>query len=239
MTMKGKKKNTEKEEQVLPGVVTVKIPGKVKGPDGSMIDGEVEKRLTTKEETFCQSYLIDFNGSKAARLAGYSEESCGTIASENLQKPHIRKRIQDLRDQMGEGFNITRERIALEYSRLAFLDPRKFYDEEGNLIPIHLLDADTAAALTGVEMETEKHKDYSGIELDDEGNMVDSNGDMVTTVTKIKHASKREALDSLTKLMGYAAPNKTEVTGKGGKDLGAIIPVVNLNIVQPIKEEDT
>lgn len=239
MAMKGKKKIVETEKQVIPGPVIVKIPGKVKDPDGSMIDGEVEKKLTTKEENFCQAYLIDFNGAKAARAAGYSEESSRQIAADNLSKVYIRVRIQQLRDEMGEGFNVTRERIALEYSRLAFLDPKKFYDTEGNPIPIHLLDDDTAAAITGVELETQKHKDYSAVDLDDEGNMVDSKtGEMITTVIKIKHASKREALDSLTKLMGYAAPNRTEVTGKGGKDLGAVIPVVNLNIVQPKKEDE-
>lgn len=231
MTMKGKNKKDDKLKPEVTAQVTVKIPG----PDGQ----EVEKRLTVKQENFCQAYLIDFNGTKAAKAAGYSDETAHSISWENLRKPEIQKRIQDLRENMGDGFNITRERIALEYSRLAFLDPRKFYDAEGNPLPIHLLDDDTAAAITGVELETQKHKDYSAVDLDDEGNMVDSKtGEMITTVIKIKHASKREALDSLTKLMGYAAPNRTEVTGKGGKDLGAVIPVVNLNIVQPKKEDE-
>ena len=231
MAMKGKKnkadvkKDSAKTESLA--AVIVKIPG----PDGV----EVEKKLTIKEENFCQAYLIDFNGAKAARAAGYSELTAYAIAAENLRKPHIRIRIQQLRDEMAVGFNITRERIALEYSRLAFFDPRKMYDQDGNIKPVNQWGDDEAVAIAGVEMETEKPKN-AVVDIDDNGDMVDSTGDCITVVTKIRHASKRDALDSLVKLMGYAAPTKTEIAGPGGKDLG--IPVINLNVVQPKTDED-
>ena len=39
------------------------------------------------------------------------------------------------------------DRVLTEYAKLAFLDIRKAFDEDGNLKPIHELDDDTAAAI--------------------------------------------------------------------------------------------
>lgn len=46
--------------------------------------------LTTKQQLFVSAYCANgYNASKAALEAGYSKESAGSIASENLQKPEI------------------------------------------------------------------------------------------------------------------------------------------------------
>jgi phage terminase small subunit len=51
------------------------------------------KKLTPKEKRFCEEYMIDFNATRAARAAGYSEKSARAIGYENLTKPHIRDYI--------------------------------------------------------------------------------------------------------------------------------------------------
>ena len=50
---------------------------------------ELKKKLTEKEKNFCHEYVIDWNGARAARVAGYSEKTCTEIASQNLIKLHI------------------------------------------------------------------------------------------------------------------------------------------------------
>src|SRR5262245_20560789 len=92
-----------------------------------------EKKLTEKEEAFCQSYLIDFNAARAARSAGYSEDTAKQIGYENLTKPYIQNRINELREQTGNKFNITRERIAQELALIAFGDTKILFDEDGKL----------------------------------------------------------------------------------------------------------
>lgn len=47
--------------------------------------------------------------------------------------------------------DISPKRILEELASLAFLDPRKLFDEQGNLIPIHKLDQESAAAIAGLE----------------------------------------------------------------------------------------
>lgn len=61
----------------------------------SQKEGEIvaDKKLTAKQQRFCDEYLIDLNATQAAIRAGYSKKTAGVIATENLQKPNIRDYI--------------------------------------------------------------------------------------------------------------------------------------------------
>jgi phage terminase small subunit len=53
-----------------------------------------KKRLTGKEQAFVDYYFVcNFNGTQAAKKAGYSEKTATSIAYENLRKPHIMEAI--------------------------------------------------------------------------------------------------------------------------------------------------
>lgn len=162
---------------------------------------EEKPSLTEKQELFCQRYLVDFNATKAAKEAGYSEDTAHAIGWENLKKPEIQNRIAQLRAEMGNKFNITRERIAQEYARIAFFDIRNIHTVDGSIIPVKQFGDDEAAAVAGLEVYEE--------------NLRGDDGEILKTgeVKKIKLADKRAALDSLCKLMGYNAPDKTEHSG--------------------------
>jgi len=67
------------------------------------------KKLTVKQELFCNEYLIDHNGTAAAIRAGYSPKSARTQASENLLNPNIIAAISNLTKITAESLKITRE----------------------------------------------------------------------------------------------------------------------------------
>jgi phage terminase small subunit len=156
-----------------------------------------EKKLTAKQELFCQRYLIDFNATKAAKEAGYSEDTAYSTGWENLRKPEIQARIAQLRQEMGKSFNITRERIAQEYARIAFFDIRKIHTVDGAIKPVTEFDDDEAAAIAGIEVYEENFKS------DDPDEKI-----VIGKTKKIKITDKRGALDSLCKLMGYNEAEK-------------------------------
>lgn len=52
-----------------------------------------EKKLTAKQQRFCDEYLIDLNATQAAIRAGYSKKTAGVIGVENLKKPNIKAYI--------------------------------------------------------------------------------------------------------------------------------------------------
>jgi len=54
-----------------------------------------ETKLTPKQALFVQEYIVDWNGSRAARAAGYSKKADKEIASENLTKPNIQRAIAE------------------------------------------------------------------------------------------------------------------------------------------------
>jgi phage terminase small subunit len=45
--------------------------------------------LTPKQEHFVEEYLIDFNATRAALAAGYSEKTARSTGAVNLTKPNI------------------------------------------------------------------------------------------------------------------------------------------------------
>ena len=68
-------------------------------------------KLTSKQELFCLEYMVDLNATQAAIRAGYSENSAGAIGGENLQKPEIQERIQELKAERASKVLITAEDV--------------------------------------------------------------------------------------------------------------------------------
>lgn len=63
-------------------------------------------KLTDKQEMFCQEYLVDLNATQAARRAGYSQKSAKQSGTENLSKPAIMARIDELKAKRVERVQI-------------------------------------------------------------------------------------------------------------------------------------
>ena len=53
-----------------------------------------ERKLTQKQQRFCDEYLIDLNATQAAIRAGYSKKTAYSIGQENLKKPEINAHIE-------------------------------------------------------------------------------------------------------------------------------------------------
>ncbi len=62
----------------------------------------LNKLLTPKEYRFCQEYVKDLNGARAARDAGYSENSATPQASRMLTKANIKARIADMQRRIAK-----------------------------------------------------------------------------------------------------------------------------------------
>lgn len=175
-----------------------------------------KKKLTPKEEMFCQAYLIDFNGAGAARKVGYSEKNCRQNAYDLLTKPYIQHRVIELRKKMADGFNATRERLALELFRIAYFDVRKLHDENGRLKSIKDLSDDEAAAIGSIEVY-EQYEKFLQDKI------------KVGEVKKLKAWDKTRAIEQLSRLLGYNEPDKKSFVTPDGEPA---IPVININVIQ-------
>ena len=69
------------------------------------------KKLNPKQEAFCKEYLIDNNAAAAAIRVGYSKRTAGEMGYENLNKPHIKARIAELRAIQADKFELRLEDV--------------------------------------------------------------------------------------------------------------------------------
>jgi len=68
--------------------------------------------LSTKRRVFVEYYLRDFNATKAAKLAGYSERSADVIGHELLGIPEIRRAIDERLSELRMGTDEVLSRLA-------------------------------------------------------------------------------------------------------------------------------
>lgn len=148
-----------------------------------------KNKLTPKQALFIQEYLIDLNATQAAIRAGYAKKTAGVIGFENLTKPEIVQALAEAQQKRAEKIGITQQMVLDEYAKLAFLDPRKFYDKDGGLIPVPELPAEVAATLCGLEV----NEIWSGSGEERQN---------IGVTKKIKFIDKKGALDSVAKHLG-------------------------------------
>lgn len=79
-------------------------------------------KLTDKQKIFCKEYIIDFNATRAAIAAGYSEKGARQTASDTLAKAYIQEEIKRLTAARNKKTEITAERVVQELARIGFSD---------------------------------------------------------------------------------------------------------------------
>ena len=78
--------------------------------------------LTSKQERFCNEYLVDFNATQAAIRAGYSPSPkvAAEQGHENLKRPEIQKLIRKLVAELHTRTLVAADRVMSELARIAF-----------------------------------------------------------------------------------------------------------------------
>lgn len=147
--------------------------------------------LIPRKELFRQEMLRgDGNATRAAIAAGYSPKTAYSQASRLLKNVELQQELKEAGQKLLQEIKVTNEQIITAYARIAFLDPRRFYDEKGQLLPVNLLPLDVASALTGFETSSiSAGKDAEG------------STEHIRT-TKIKFNDPIKALDSLARIQG-------------------------------------
>ena len=86
----------------------------------------VKKKLTDKQERFCQEYMIDLNASRAAIKAGYSEKGINKRVTRMMANDGIKERLKNLKEEeKGERGN-RKQRYLDELEKLALSDITKY-----------------------------------------------------------------------------------------------------------------
>ena len=127
-------------------------------------------KLTEKQKLFCKEYIIDFNATRAAKAAGYSEDSAKEIGYENLTKPYIQDYIAKLTQKTFDKLEITKERVLNEIARIAFADPRDLMSWDAESVTLKdssELTDDQAACVSEVTYKKTKEGEHISLKTHD------------------------------------------------------------------------
>ena len=167
-----------------------------------------EKELTNKQRIFCKEYILDWNGSRAALKAGYSKRSAKEIASGNLTKHNIKAFIKFLRGNIELSLGLSKEMVVLEHMKIAFSSIAHLHNTWISKKEFENLTEEQKACIQ--EIDSKVTKKAAKPKYDKDGVQVNAGEMTYNAYIKVKLYDKSKALESLSRLMGYDAPLKTE-----------------------------
>lgn len=155
--------------------------------------------LTGKQKSFCREYIFDFNASRAARAAGYSESSAGSIGSENLQKPEIQAYIKELQDDLSKTVGVSKAMILEEHKKLAFSSIASMHNTWITRKDFETLSEEHKACIAEISTQTRMER-----------NPIEGGDPIQVDYVKIKLYDKQKSLDSISKMLGFNEAEKVQ-----------------------------
>ena len=148
--------------------------------------------MTDAQKRFCDEYLIDLNATRAYKVAYPNckkDETAKSAGSRLLTKVNVQNYISEKMKEREKRTEVTQDMVIKELAKIAFLDIRKLYTENGQLKNVADIDDDTAGAISSLETLEE----YDG--YGDERAKI---GD----IQKVKLLDKTKALELLGRHLG-------------------------------------
>ena len=148
--------------------------------------------MTDAQKRFCDEYLIDLNATRAYKVA-YSrckkDETASVNGSKLLRNTKVQEYISKKQKEIEKRTEVTQDMVIKELAKIAFLDIRKLYTENGQLKNVTDIDDDTAGAISSLETLEE----YDGYGDDRE---------KIGDTQKVKLLDKTKALELLGRHLG-------------------------------------
>ena len=119
--------------------------------------------MTDAQKRFCDEYLIDLNATRAYKVAYLrckKDETANVNGSKLLRNAKVQEYISERMKEREKRTEITQDMVIKELAKIAFLDIRKLYTENGQLKNIADMDSETAGAISSLET-LEEYEGYS------------------------------------------------------------------------------
>lgn len=139
-----------------------------------------------RKALFVAAYLDNGgNATQAAITAGFSPKSADSQASRLLKDAKVKALVAEKTAAVLAKVELSVERTLREIARLAYSDPRRFYNADGSLKRIIDLDDDAAACVASVEVDE-----------------INAGETVIGNTVKMKQWDKNAALDKAMKFHG-------------------------------------
>ncbi|EOF5143011.1 terminase small subunit [Klebsiella pneumoniae] len=95
------------------------------------------KPLTVQQEAYCQEYVkCPENQTQAAINAGYSPNTAGKFASQNMRDARIQKRIAELMEERNKRLRVSADYVLLRLVEMVQMDVSDILDDDGGIKPV-------------------------------------------------------------------------------------------------------
>lgn len=148
--------------------------------------------MTDAQKRFCDEYLIDLNATRAYKVAYPNckkDETANAAASRMLRNVKVQEYISEKQKKIEKRTEITQDMVIKELAKIAFLDIRKLYTENGQLKNIADIDSETVGAISSLET-LEEYDGYG------------DNREKIGDTQKVKLLDKTKALELLGRHLG-------------------------------------
>lgn len=146
------------------------------------------KPLTVQQEDYCQEYVkCPENQTQAAINAGYSPNTAGKFASQNMRDARIQKRIAELMEERNKRLRVSADYVLLRLVEIDQMDVIDILDDEGGLKPISQWPKVWRTSISAVDINRIRMA------------MKDDEEDIESTLQKIKWPDKVKNLELIGK----------------------------------------
>jgi Phage terminase, small subunit len=155
--------------------------------------------LTEKQKKFADEYLIDLNATQAAARAGYKDPNFGR---QLLTKTNVSEYIQKRQKDIQVKTEITQERVLAELVKIGFANITDFLDYETVKRIVEYKNGEPVIDWTMI-VNAKNSSEVDGSAIQEVSASRDG-------TFKFKLYSKLDALEKITKILGFDKPNETK-----------------------------
>lgn len=155
-----------------------------------------------RRHAFVEAYITNGgNATQAALTAGFAPKSAYSQGHNLLKHHETIRMLEERRKNLAQKYELTTENVLKSLAQAVHFDPRRLYNADGSLKPVHELDEDTAMALSGfevIEMGARKDEDAP-----------------IGVTKKVKWLDKNAARDQAMKHLGLFEKDNSQANHLG------------------------
>lgn len=141
------------------------------------------KPLTVQQEAYCQEYVkCPENQTQAAINAGYSPNTAGKFASQNMRDARIQKRIAELMEDRNKRLRVSADYVLLRLVEIDQMDVLDILNDDGGMKPIAEWSKVWRTSLSAMDIATIKTTQAS---------LQKENGEADLSVEDVEHILKK------------------------------------------------
>ena len=162
----------------------------------------LDRKIVPKIKLFCHNYIVEWNGSAAARKAGYTKHTAPSAAVMLLAKSYIQQYIEYIKEDFEKEAGLSKLKQLNELKKIAYSNIAKLHNTWITRKSFESLSDDDKAAIEVIESSVKPINVGTSYKPKIEKQ----------EVFKIKLHPKLAAIETINKMMGYNATEKMGLT---------------------------